>query len=93
MTPSDITTETLDELWLSDAPEVGATVLTIRLTIAGGRPQVSAWVRYHSDGRLPRELSAGLNRLTGRQLAAVRASLPAPIDPPACWSCPSRDIA
>jgi hypothetical protein len=35
-------------------------------------------VRYHSDSRLPRSVSSGLNRLTGRQLAAVRASLPAP---------------
>ena len=43
-----------------------------------GRPQVAGWVRYHSDSRLPRGLSGGLNRLTGRQLAAVRASLPAP---------------
>jgi hypothetical protein len=39
---------------------------------------VSAWVRYHSAKRLPKEVTAGLNRLTGRQLAAVRASLPAP---------------
>jgi type VII secretion protein EccE len=75
LTPSDITTETLDELWL---PDTEATVVTIQLTIHGGRPQVSAWVRYHSDSRLPREIPSGLNRLTGRQLAAVRASLPAP---------------
>ena len=53
---------------------------------------MSAWVRYHSDSRLPREVSAGLNRLTGRQLAAVRASLPAPTSA-ARWSVPSRDVA
>ena len=79
LTPSDITTETLDELWRHDTI---ATVLTIRLTARGGRPHVSAWVRYHSDSRLPRAVSAGLNRLTGRQLAAVRASLPAPANRP-----------
>ncbi len=79
LTPSDITTETLDERWQAEAV---ATVLTIRLTARGGRPQVSAWVRYHSDSRLPREVWSGLNRLTGRQLAAVRASLPAPATRP-----------
>jgi type VII secretion protein EccE len=75
LTPSDITTETLEELWLPDAE---ATVLTIQLTSDDGQPEVAGWVRYHSDSRLPRGVSSGLNRLTGRQLAAVRASLPAP---------------
>jgi type VII secretion protein EccE len=75
LTPSDITTETLEELWLPDAE---ATVVTIQLTSDDGQPEVSGWVRYHSDSRLPRGVSSGLNRLTGRQLAAVRASLPAP---------------
>jgi type VII secretion protein EccE len=75
VTPSDINAETLDELWQADTE---ATVITIRLTSRGGQPQVSAWVRYHTDGKLRRKLSAGLNRLTGRQLAAVRASLPTP---------------
>jgi type VII secretion protein EccE len=79
LTPSDITTETLDELWL---PDTEATVVTIQLTTQDGRPQVSAWVRYHSDSRLPRGISSGLNRLTGRQLAAVSASLPAPTTRP-----------
>jgi type VII secretion protein EccE len=79
LTPSDITTETLEELWLPDAE---ATVVTIQLTSDDGRPEVSGWVRYHSDSRLPRGVSSGLNRLTGRQLAAVRASLPAPTTRP-----------
>ncbi|KZS64130.1 MAG: type VII secretion protein EccE [Mycobacterium pseudokansasii] len=78
VTPSDISSETLDHLWLPDTPEVGTTVITVRLTMRAGRPQMSAWVRYHSDSRLPKELTPGLNRLTGRQLAAVRASLPVP---------------
>ena len=75
LTPSDITTETLENLLLSDQV---ATAITIRLVTRGGRARLSAWVRFHSDGRLSREASSGLNRLTGRQLAAVRASLPAP---------------
>jgi type VII secretion protein EccE len=75
LTPSDITSETLEELWLPDAE---ATVLTIQLTSDDGQPEVAGWVRYHSDSRLPRGVSSGLNRLTGRQLAAVRAGLPAP---------------
>ncbi|HWF27790.1 MAG TPA: type VII secretion protein EccE [Mycobacterium sp.] len=79
LTPSDITTETADDLW---QPDTEATVATIRLTTLGGRPLVSAWVRYHSDKRTPKGLPNGLNRLTGRQLAAVRASLPAPTTRP-----------
>jgi hypothetical protein len=35
-------------------------------------------VRYHSDKRLRKEAFSGLNRLTGRQLGAVAASLAAP---------------
>jgi type VII secretion protein EccE len=74
-TPSHITTDTLNDLWLA---ETDATVLTIRLINSDSQPQVSAWVRFHTDSPLSKDLSAGLNRLTGRQLAAVRASLPAP---------------
>ncbi len=88
LTPSDITTETLEELLLRDAT---ATVITIRLGTSGGRRQLSAWVRYHSDRRLSRQLSSGLNRLTGRQLAAVRASLPAPVARP-LLVVPSRSL-
>ena len=78
VSPRDITSETLDRLWLHDTD---ATVVTIRLTAAGWA-EVSAWVRYHSEERLGKEVWAGLNRLTGRQLAAVRASLPAPATRP-----------
>ncbi|MGO9385219.1 MAG: type VII secretion protein EccE [Mycobacterium sp.] len=88
LTPADITTDTLEELLLAD---VGAAVTTLRLTNDDGRPQVGAWVRYHSDGRLPRAISSGLNRLTGRQLAAVRASLPAPAARP-ILAVPSRGL-
>jgi len=75
VTPSEISTETLDEVL---RPETDAAVLTIRLVTQGGRPYMSSWVRYHSEDRLPKEVTAGLNRLTGRQLAAIRASLPVP---------------
>ena len=79
VSPWDITSETLDQLWLDDAD---ATVVTIRLTAAAGWAFVSAWVRYHSRERLRKDEWAGLNPLTGRQLAAVRASLPAPATRP-----------
>lgn len=91
VTPSDIDSETLESLWLPDAPEVGAAVLTIRLTTRARRPQLAAFVRYHSESRLPKDLTTGLNRLTGRQLAAVRASLPAPSSRPPL-AVPGRDL-
>jgi type VII secretion protein EccE len=79
VSPRDITSEKLDQLWVHDTD---ATVVTIRLTAAAGGAEVSAWVRYHSGERLGKDVWAGLNRLTGRQLAAVRASLPAPAQRP-----------
>jgi type VII secretion protein EccE len=75
VSPSDITSETLAELWLTDAD---VTVVTIRLIADGREADVAVWVRYHSDKRLRKESFSGLNRLTGRQLGAVAASLPAP---------------
>jgi type VII secretion protein EccE len=79
VSPWDITSEKLDQLWL---PDTDATVVTIRLTAAAGWAYVSAWVRFHSRERLGKDMRAGLNRLVGRQLAAVRASLPAPATRP-----------
>jgi type VII secretion protein EccE len=79
VSPRDITSETLDWLWLHDTD---ATVVTIRLTATAGGAEVSAWVRYHSKELLGKDVWAGLNRLTGRQFAAVRASLPAPAKRP-----------
>jgi type VII secretion protein EccE len=75
VSPWDITTQTLDQLWLSG---VDAMAVTIRLVPRRGGTEVSAWVRYHSGERLSKGVWAGLNRLTGRQLAAVCASLPEP---------------
>jgi type VII secretion protein EccE len=75
VSPGDITSDTLEELWLTDAD---VTVMTIRLIAEGHEADVSVWVRYHSHQRLRKEAFSGLNRLTGRQLGAVAASLPAP---------------
>lgn len=75
VSPGDITSETLEELWLTDAD---VTVMTIRIIADGHEADVSVWVRYHSHQRLRKEAFSGLNRLTGRQLGAVAASLPAP---------------
>jgi type VII secretion protein EccE len=89
VSPPDITGETLEELWLADTD---ATVVTVRLIPRRGGIDVSALVRYHSDKRLRKKVWGGLNRLTGRQLAAVRASLPAPLPGPAL-ALPSRALA
>ncbi|MGB6205814.1 type VII secretion protein EccE [Mycobacterium sp.] len=75
VSPSDITSDTLQELWLTDAD---VTVMTIRLIADGREADVAVWVRYHSDKRLRKETFNGLNRLTGRQLGAVASSIPAP---------------
>lgn len=75
VSPKDITSETLHQLWL---PETDATAVTVRLTPRHRGAEVSAWVRDHTDERLRKDARIGLNRLTGRQLAAVRASLPVP---------------
>jgi type VII secretion protein EccE len=75
VSPGDITSETLEQLWSTDAD---VTVMTIRIIAEGHEADVSVWVRYHSDKRLRKEAFSGLNRLTGRQLGAIAASLPAP---------------
>jgi type VII secretion protein EccE len=75
VSPADITGEVMEGLWLSDAD---VTVVTIRLVARGAGADMSAWVRYHSDKRLRKEVWSGLNRLTGRQLGAVAASIPTP---------------
>jgi len=79
VSPEDITSETLERLWLDDTD---VTVVTIRLAATAGRAQMSAWVRYHSAEPLGKDVCAGLNRLIARQLAAVHASLPAPAKRP-----------
>lgn len=77
VSPRDITSEHLDELWET---ETTATVVTVRLVPGHGRTtDISALVRYHSSEKLPKTVRSALNRLIGRrQLAAIGASLPVP---------------
>lgn len=79
VSPKDISTETLQRLWQQST---SATAVTVRLNACRGGAEISAWVRYHSEKRLPRQIWSGLNRLTGRQLTAVCASLPVPTTRP-----------
>lgn len=73
VSPRDITSANLERLWSATAD---ATAVTVRLTARHHRTEVSVLVRYHSASRLRRSVSAGLNRLNGRQLTALRTSLP-----------------
>lgn len=75
MSPRDISTENLERLWL---PETDTTAVTVRLTPRQRNTDVAVLVRYHTASRLRRNTSAGLNRLNGRQLTALRTSLPTP---------------
>ncbi len=75
MSPRDISTQNLERLWL---PETPTTAVTVRLTPRQRNTDVAVLVRYHSASRLRRNTSAGLNRLNGRQLTALRTSLPTP---------------
>lgn len=75
VSPKDLDPDTLKKLW---APDVDAAVLTVRLTLHHNQVEVSAWVRYHSVQRLSKETWRGLNRLGGRQLAAVLTGQPVP---------------
>ena len=80
LSPADIGNDAVESLWPADLDTVVASVLTLHLVQGHGSsaPEISAWVRYHSTERLPKNFVHGLNPLVGRQLAAVRASLPAP---------------
>lgn len=90
VSPADISVENLEHLWY---PATDATVVTVRLAPGGGRTNaVSVLVRYHSAGRLGRNVRAALNRFVGRrQVEAVCASLPAPTAHPR-MAVPSRDL-
>jgi type VII secretion protein EccE len=90
VSPADISVENLEHLWY---PETDTTVVTVRLAPGGGRTTaVSVLVRYHSTGRLGRNVRAALNRFVGRrQLEAVCASLPAPTAHPR-MAVPRREL-
>ncbi|OBJ71900.1 type VII secretion protein EccE [Mycobacterium sp. 1274756.6] len=75
VSPKDLDTETLEQVWEVDAD---ATVLTVRLVPRHYQVEVSAWVRYHTADRLTKEQRRGLNHLIGRQVRAVAAALPVP---------------
>lgn len=76
MSPRDITSANLERLWL---PTAGTTAVTVRLATRHSRTEMSVLVRYHSANRLRRNAWAGLNRFNGRQLTALRSSLPTPM--------------
>lgn len=76
MSPRDITTANLEQLWRRAAD---TTAVTVRLTARNNHTDVSVLVRYHTGRRLRRNMWAGLNRLNGRQLTALRTSLPTPL--------------
>jgi type VII secretion protein EccE len=76
LTPRDITSSTLEHLQRGTAD---TTVTTIRLVHDSVRGvAVSVVVRMHGEEPPSKSATAGLNRLGGRQLAAVRAGLPIP---------------
>jgi type VII secretion protein EccE len=76
LTPRDITSSTLELLQRSTAD---TTVTTIRLVPDPGRGvAASVVVRLHREQPPSKSATAGLNRLGGQQLAAVRAGLPIP---------------
>jgi type VII secretion protein EccE len=76
LTPRDITSSTLEHLQRSTADP---TVTTIRLVPDSGRGvAVSVVVRLLGEEPPSKSATGGLNRLGGRQLAAVRAGLAIP---------------
>jgi type VII secretion protein EccE len=78
VSPRDITTATLDRLWV---PDTDATVSTVQLRPAsGGGVNIGALVRYTTPGRQKDAPVTGLNPLTGRHDVAVTAGL---VDPAA----------
>lgn len=76
MSPRDINSANLERLWL---PTADTTAVTVRLASRHSRTEVSVLVRYDSANRLRRSAWAGLNRFNGRQLTALRSSLPTPM--------------
>lgn len=89
LSPHDITSENLEQLWL---PSADAAVVTVRLVPLRDRTEVSVLARYHSTEKLPKDERAGLNRFIGRRLAAVYPSLPVPAHRP-MPAVPARELA
>ncbi|MBV9088299.1 MAG: type VII secretion protein EccE [Mycobacteriaceae bacterium] len=76
VSPDDIGGATLTRLW---RPDTDATAVTVRLTpAASGGVCVACWARYHTGAPLQEAPLLGLNRMSGRHLAALRFGLPVP---------------
>ena len=79
VSPSDITTATLDRLW---APDTDATMTTIQLRPQDGDTvSVGMLVRYSTAGVLKEPPLRGLNPMSGQQEQALRATLLEPAVP------------
>lgn len=88
VSPSDITTATLDRLW---APDTDATMTSVQLRPQpGGSVSVGMLVRYSTAGVLKQPPLRGLNPLSGQQERALRATLLEPAVP--ALQLPHRDL-
>lgn len=85
MSPREITSDTVDRLWV---PDTDATAVTVQLRpSAEGATRVGVVVRYHTGSPLTEPPLTGLNPLTGRQdlgLAAGSLCAKAPLTVPSC---------
>lgn len=73
LSPHDISSTSIDRLW---APDTDATVVSVQLRRAeDGGTRVGVMVRYHTGGPLAEPPLTGLNPLTGRHDAGLRAGL------------------
>ena len=76
VSPREITTATLDRLWV---PDTDATITTVQLRPSGETDiDIGVFVRYRTAGSQKESPVTGLNPLTGRHDLAVRAALPDP---------------
>lgn len=87
VSPSDISSDTLDRLWV---PDTDATAVTVQLRPAvDGPTRVGVVVRYHTGAPLSAPPLSGLNPLTGRHdLGLLAGSLTARTP----LALPSRDL-
>lgn len=85
MSPSDISSDTLDRLWV---PDTDATAVTVQLRPAvGGATRVGVVARYHTGAPISEPPLSGLNPLTGRHnlgLAAGSLTARTPLAVPSC---------
>ncbi len=72
MSPRDISSDTIDRLWV---PDTDATVVTVQLRLAATATTVGVLVRYHTGAPLVEPALTGLNPLTGRHDVGMTAGL------------------